>query len=259
MTFAERYGPWAVVTGAAAGIGRAFVRELAQRDVATLAVDRDRDGLDRLRAELPRTRTLTLDLCRADVAAIVEEELSGLEIGLLVNNAGAAVTGPLLDHDPDAEADVLHLNARAPLLLTRLLAPGMRQRGRGGLVFVASTIAFNGGPWLANYAATKAWNVSFADSLAVELGPSGVDVQCVAPGMTATASLAGSMDLDRLRVPPLTPLDVARASLGALGRQGLVVPGAVNKVSTFLSRRVLPRRLRHAIMQAARPLVPDDG
>ena len=259
MSFAQRYGPWALVTGAAAGIGRAFADDLLDRGVSVLAVDRDEDGLARLGSQNPRVRTLVLDLCRPDVAEIVATQAADLDIGLLVNNAGAAVTGPLLDHDPSAEADVLHLNARAPLLLTRLLAPEMRRRGRGGLIFVASTIAFNGGPWLANYAATKAWSVSFADSLEVELGPAGLDVLCVAPGMTATEALAGSMDLDRLRFRPLRPEAVARAALDSLGRRSLVVPGAINRVSTLLSRRLLPRRLRHAVMQAARPILPEDG
>ncbi len=255
MSFAERYGPWAVVTGAAAGIGRAFAQELHRRGVSVLAVDRDGDGLTRLTHDLPGSRGLTLDLTRQDAAEVVAAE--GLDVGLLINNAGAALTGPLLEHDPAGEADILHLNTRAPLLLTRALAPSMAERGRGGLIFVASTIAFNGGPFLANYAATKAWNVAFADALTVELADSGVDVQCVAPGMTATEALAGSMNVDRLKIPPLRPEDVARASLDGLGRSSLVIPGAVNKASTFLSRRLLPRRVRHALMQAARPLADD--
>ena len=259
MRFAERYGPWAVVTGAAAGIGRAFAIDLDRRGVHVLAIDRDEDGLTRLTQELTHARGLTLDLTREDVGDVVEAACRDLDVGLLVNNAGAAVTGPLLDHTPASEAAILHLNTRAPLLLTRALAPILVDRGRGGIVFVASTIAFNGGPGLANYAATKAWNVSFADALTIELGPSGVDVQCIAPGMTATEALAGSMDMDRLRIPPLRPQDVATASLDALGRRSLVVPGLVNKASTFLSRRVLPRRVRHALMMAARPIVPDDG
>ncbi len=259
LPFDRRYGPWAVVTGAAAGIGRAFARDLDRRGLRVFAVDRDEEGLSRLQAELPRCATLTLDLTRAAVADVLQEALGSREVGLLVNNAGAAVTGPLLDHDPQAEAAVLHLNARAPLLLTRALAPAMVARGRGGLIFVSSTIAFNGGPWLANYAATKAWNVAFADALTVELGPAGLDVQCVAPGMTETESLARSMDMSRLRLKPLQPEQVAAASLEALGTRSLVVPGAVNKASTLLSRRILPRRLRHALMQAARPVVPEDG
>jgi short-subunit dehydrogenase len=244
-----------VVTGAAAGIGRAFALELLARGVQVLAIDRDAEGL----ARLPGAEPLVLDLTRADVADVVAAALGDRDVGLLVNNAGAAVTGPLIEHRPEAEADVLHLNARAPLLLTRLLAPALVARGRGGLIFVASTIAFNGGPGLANYAATKAWNVSFADSLAVELGPAGIDVLCVAPGMTATESLARSMDISRLRVRPLRPEAVAAAALDGLGRRTLVIPGAVNQASTLLSRRLLPRRLRHALMQAARPLRPEDG
>lgn len=257
MSFADRYGPWAVVTGAAHGIGRAFCRALTQRGVSVFGVDVDGDGLAQRTRDGIVTEALTLDLTGPNVGSAVHRALGSRDLGLLINNAGAAVTGPLLDHDASAEADVLHLNARAPLLLTRALAPRLVERGRGGLVFVASTIAFNGGPNLANYAATKAWNVSFADSLAIELGPAGVDVQCVAPGMTATEALRGSMDVDRLTIPPLTPDAVAEASLSGLGRRPLVIPGAVNQASTLLSRRLLPRRLRHALMQRARPLRED--
>lgn len=264
--FGDRFGPWAVVTGAAQGIGAAFAWALAERGVSLVLLDRQAEALEEravaLRQRRVAVRTAVIDLREPDLVAALTPACEGIEIGLLVNNAGAAVTGPLLQHDPADEVDVLHLNCRAPLLLTRHLAPAMVARGRGGIVFVSSTIAVNGGPGLANYAATKAYNLALADALHVELKPSGVAVQAVLPGMTRTPALERSMDLDAVRIRPLEPRAVAEASLRGLGRRSVVVPGSINKTSTFLSRRLLPRRLRHLLManQRTRPLKGDgDG
>ncbi len=263
-SFLDRFGPWAVVTGAAQGIGAAFAWALAERGVSLVLIDLQAEALEQravsLRQRRVGVRTAVVDLREPDFVSALTPAFEGLDIGLLINNAGAAVTGPLLGNDPQAEADVLHLNCRAPLLLTRHLAPAMAARGSGGVVFVSSTIAVNGGPSLANYAATKAYDLALADALHVELKPAGIAVQAVLPGMTRTPALERSMDLDAVRIRPMDPRTVAEASLKGLGRHAVVVPGAVNKTSTFLSRRLLPRRVRHLLManERMRPLKEAD-
>lgn len=244
----DRYGPWALVTGAASGIGAALARQLAAQGVDLVLVDID-PAVQELASTLPvRVHPVVLDLRRDDLAAQLAPHVADKEIGLLISNAGAAKTGPLLDIPLAAELDVLHLNTRAPLQLVHALVPLMVERGRGGVVLVASTVALNGGPWIANYAATKAYLIALGDALAIELRHSGVHVQVLAPGMTDTPGLRGSMDPAEATFPPMTPEDVARAALQGLGRRHLVIPGGINKLSTALSRFLLPRRLRHRLM-----------
>lgn len=250
-------GPWALVTGASSGIGREYVRQLVARGLDVVAVARRKKRLTSLRDELQRlhpgrtVHPVALDLRREDFWEVLGPALEGREIGLLVNNAGVALPGPLLDHDLTEEIGLLHLNCRASLELTHRLAPPMVDRRRGAIIFLSSTVAMNGGPWIANYCGTKAWNLAIADALAVELAPSGIEVQCCAPGITRTEGLMASLDLDKTPVPPMEVADVVQASLQALGRGPVVVvPGWINKTSTFLSRHILPRRVRHRLMSA---------
>jgi short-subunit dehydrogenase len=254
--FTEQYGPWALVTGAASGIGAAFAEQLASRGLKLVVVDKQGERLKQRAGEWAgrhgvEVRPVPVDLRGDRFLGALEPAVRGLEIGLLVSNAAAAFTGPLLEHDPDEEVGLVHLNCRAPLRLIQRFAPPMVERGRGGVLIVASTVAFNGGPWIANYAATKAYNLALGDALAVELAHTGVDVTVLAPGMTDTEGLRGSMDVERATFPPMDPRVVARAGLDGLGHTPLVVPGGVNKLATSVSK-LLPRRVRHRIMTSKR-------
>ncbi len=251
-TLRSRYGPWALVTGAAHGIGAEFARQLAAAGLDLVLVDVD-PAVHAVAESLPgaRTHPVVLDLRRDDLAAAIAPHLADRPVGLLISNAGAALTGALLDHELRSELDVLHLNARAPLQLVHALAPAMVARGGGGIVLVASTVALNGGPWIANYAATKAYLVALGDALAIELRGV-VDVQVLAPGMTDTPGLRASMDPGDAPLPPMTAQAVVRTCLQDLGRRHLVIPGAINKLSTGLSRFLLPRALRHRLMASRR-------
>lgn len=257
----HRHGPTALVTGAAHGIGRAFAERLAAQGFRLLLVDKDEGGLRAVQAALPDPRAAEL-LCvdlRGDFVEPLGAAVQGRDLGLLIANAGAALTGPLLEHSLADELDVLHLNCRANLTLLHRLLPGLVTRGRGGVVIVASTVAMNGGPYIANYAATKAYLIALGDALAVELRGTGVDLQVLAPGMTDTPGLRGSMDPGAARYRPMRADDVVSAGLTALGDRHLVVPGALNKLSTGLSRFLLPRRLRHRLLarKSIRPFHED--
>jgi len=254
--FAQRYGPWALVTGAASGIGAEFADQLAGRGLNLVAIDKHTSRLEAQadawrRRHGVEVRAVALDLRDADFPTALAPHTADISIGLLVSNAAAAFTGPLLDHDPEQEVGLIHLNCRAPLRLIQRYVPPMVERTRGGLIVVASTVAFNGGPWIANYAATKAYNLALGDALSIELAHTGVDVQTLAPGMTNTEGLRGSMDVDKATFPPMDPAVVAATSLDGLGTEPLVIPGVINKASTTLSR-FLPRRVRHRIMTSKR-------
>jgi hypothetical protein len=149
--------------------------------------------------------------------------------------------------DIGVQESMLNVNCRAPVLLTHEIAQAMRERGRGGIVFVSSVNGFCAARGMANYNATKAYDLLFAEGLASELAPYGVDVQALCPGGTRTEfqRVAG---LDTRRFGPLarlifaSPTAVVTASLRNLGRRVTVVPGLMNKLTVTILK-VLPRRL----------------
>jgi hypothetical protein len=234
-----RYGPWALVTGASDGIGQAFARELAADGFKLVLVARRRAALERLAGELAPTECLVVDadLSTDDGVRQVERAVAALDVGLFVASAGFGTSGDFLDNDVGAEVSMLDVNCRAVVTLTHTLGRRLVRRGRGGLVLLSSLVAFQGVRRAAHYAATKAWVQAFAEGLALELAPHGVDVLSVAPGpiasgFAARANLSMSM--------AATPASVARASLAALPKGGTVRPGLLSKLLEW-SLMFLPR------------------
>lgn len=182
----------AVVTGASSGIGAIYADRLARRGFDLLLVARDTRRLDllaeRLRAETGRrVEVLVADLTARDDLRRVEHRLRTDEsLTLLVNNAGIGATQPLVDSDVDSLDHMIQLNVTALTRLTRAFAPRLAAAGRGGIINIASIVAL--APELLNgtYAGTKAFVLSFTQSLNHELGPKGVRVQAVLPGATST-------------------------------------------------------------------------
>lgn len=249
---AERYGPWAVITGASAGIGAEFALRIAEHGINVVLVARRRDRLEELASRIEdmfrvEARVAPADLTSRDAVEALQPALADIDIGLLVNCAGFGTSGPFLDMDPSVQDSMITLNCRAPALLTHEVAQGMRERGKGGLIFVSSVNGFCAARGMANYNATKAFDLVFAESLASELKPHGVDVQALCPGGTLTEfqQVAG---LDTRRFGPLarlifsSPTTVVTTSLRALGGRVTVVPGLLNKL-TVLALRLLPRRV----------------
>lgn len=247
--FAERFGGVALVTGASSGIGEAFVRALAARGMDVVVVARRGDRLQALAEELGardsvRLHPVVQDLSAPDaVSTLVREiEQRGLQIGLLINNAGVGAYGPFSAQTPEQTAAMIDLNCRVPAELSRRLLPPMLERGRGGIVFVASMAGFQPTPWFATYGATKAFAVMFAEALAVELQGRGIDVLALAPGYTPTEfqAVAGSGET-RHTGQITTPLEVVTAALDAIGTRTVVVPGWRNRLAALASS-MLPRR-----------------
>jgi uncharacterized protein len=239
-SFAERYGPLAVVTGAAVGMGAAFARDLAGRGLDLLLVDRDERALEACALELEAggatVATLVVDLADRDAADDVCDA-AGDDVGLLVSNAAIGYVGSFLDQDDDGLVAQLDVNCRTPLLLVRRVLPTLTARGRGGIILLSSLSAVRGSALVAAYAATKAWNLILAESLWDELRDSGVDVLGVLPGTTRTPGLLSSAPQAGLATANLMePADVAREALEALGHAPRVIPGEANRQSdAFLS------------------------
>ena len=245
----ERYGPWAVVTGASDGIGRELARLLAEAGVHLVLVARRKDVLEALSSELHRAYGIETLVLAADLAtrAGVEETTErtrDLDVGLLVACAGFGTSGPFIDGELSAELEMIDVNCRALAASSHAFGRRFVARGRGGLILMSSLVAFQGVPRAANYAATKAYVQSLAEGLRFELGPLGVDVLASAPGPVHSGFAArASMTMGLAQ----TPDEVACATLAALGRKGTVRPGFLAKLLEA-SLTLLPRRGRVRMM-----------
>jgi uncharacterized protein len=243
--FQEKYGPWALVVGASVGLGEAFARALAARGIHLLLLARRQDALETLAADLRQTsgvevRVAAMDVGAADLGERARRLAEGVEVGLVVYNAAHSVIGSFLDHPLEEQLRVVDVNCRGPLTLAHLFGRKMAERGRGGLVLMTSLAGSQGGPLLASYAASKAFNLVLAEGLWAELGSRGVDVIACRAGATRTPGYASSQPKKAIRL--MDPEPVVEATLRALGHKPSLVPGALNALAAFLLVRLLPRR-----------------
>jgi short-subunit dehydrogenase len=249
--FAARYGPWAVVAGASEGLGEAFAHGAASRGVNVLLLARRRDALEAVAAEVRsrhgvEARTAVVDLATPEAAARAAEAALGLEVGLLVCNASYSPIGPLLDRSPEELQRALDVNCRSMVLLTRAFAPAMAERRRGGVVVMSSLTAFQGTPWVTLYGATKSFGLTFAEGLWFELRDRGVDVLACCAGATRTPAFVAAMPGGAPGL--LEPAQVVEEALRSLGRAPSMIPGHVNRLVSFLLRRLLPRKVAIAVL-----------
>jgi short-subunit dehydrogenase len=261
----DTYGPWAVVTGAASGIGRAFALELAARGLDLVLVDVQADALQAVALELsPRVavRTVVVDLADANCLATIRSETDDLDVGLFINNAGLSLLGPFIAQEPQALLRVLDVNCRASVLLLQHFAQRLAERRRGGIIVVSSSSCTQGTALFAHYAATKAYAMILAEGLWAELKPLGVDVLALLPGTTMTPALQ-RLDPQLARapgVPVMTAHEVVVEGLAALGRQPTCIPGRGNRISAAILGRLLPRRKAiELVAQGVRRLYPSAG
>lgn len=249
----ELTGKTALVTGASSGIGMDLARLLAAEGCNLVLVARRREPLEALAAELlgaspVRVEVLIADLALPGAAESLVERLdrAGLGIDLLVNSAGFGLSGAFLATDMATEREMVQLNVVTLLELTKLVGRRMAARGGGRILNVASTAAFQPGPLMSVYYASKAFVLSFSEALSEELRGTGVSVTTLCPGPTRTqfqdrADLGGTRLVNTL-AGMASSLSVARAGLrGAVRRTRLVVPGLVNSLGVF-SVRLMPRR-----------------
>jgi short-subunit dehydrogenase len=246
--FATQYGPWALVAGAAVGLGAEYARQIAAQGVSVVMIDRDTGPLEATARAVKDTtgvdvRTLVLDLARPDVGDAVLAATGGLEIGLLVYNAAIGTVAPFLEITPSDMQAMLDVNCRGPLFLTRALLPAMLERRRGGVIVMSSMAGNVGATQLTVYAATKAFNLVLADALWAECRGHGVDVLAVQPGSTRTPGWQTSQP-EELRGPGphvMEAADVVTEALAALGVETTLIPGELNRQSAQMLAS-LPRR-----------------
>ena len=240
-----------VITGASAGLGVEFARQCRARGDELVLVARRRDRLEALAAELGSSHVVVADLARPGAPAQLVDQVKGLglEIDTLINNAGFGVTGRFDKAPADRLLEMIDLNVRALTETCRLVLPAMVERGSGAILNVASTAAFQAGPNMAVYYASKAYVLSFTEALHQELKSKGVRVSALCPGPTATeffdvAESSGST----LAKMATDPVAVVTAGLKGLERnRAITIPGLGNKVGAQ-SNRILPRALMRRII-----------
>jgi uncharacterized protein len=246
--FVQRYGPWAVVAGASEGIGASFAHKLAARGMNLVLVARRSAPLEGVAAELRQAhgvdvRVQPLDLGSPDAVAGMNAATEAFDVGLMIYNAAYSPIGAFLDVNVEDHLKAVDVNVRGPLMMSHYFGRRLVKRGSGGIILMSSMSGFQGTAMVANYAATKAYDLILAEGLWYELRRQGVDVLACVAGATLTPNYESSTD----RIPtsglarPMRPDDVTEQALHDLGHRPDGVSGRRNRLAAGLLRRILPR------------------
>ena len=239
---------WALITGASAGIGHELAKLFAADHYNLVLVARNHPRLEQVANDLTKThgistQVMAQDLAEASAASRIFEACGNKQVSVLVNNAGFGSQESFAKSDPRKDLEMMHVNMDALVSLTHLFLQPMLARKEGRIMSVASTAAFQPGPFTNIYYATKAFVFSFSVALAEELKGSGVTVTTLCPGYTRTefherARIDRSSGMVRMMRADV----VARAGYRGLMRgKTIVIPGAMNKITAAISRRLSPR------------------
>jgi len=239
----ERYGEWAVVTGASSGIGAEFSRALARDGVSLVLAARRADKLEALARELReetgvRVRCVACDLASEAGVRELLEACADIDVAVLVNNAGAGYVGRFHEQEPARLAAMVQLNCAAPVALSAALLPKLVARKRGAVIFTGSVSGSQPLPLHSLYSATKAFDNFLGESLWGELQGSGVDVLSLLPGSTETEFAARA---DELPHAGASAAEVVADALAALGHQPSAISGWFNWARANAGMRLLPR------------------
>lgn len=234
--FAQKYGQWAVIAGASEGIGASLADQLAARGLDLVLIARNEALLEEVASDAReqygvQTRVVVQDLTDPDVGAKIADATGGLDVGLLIYNAGASdrIT-TFLETDVDYSLKQIKLDCVGPTALAYHFGSAMRDRGRGGIVLVASLACLAGSATLAVYSAVKAFQHNLAEGLWAELRPHGVDVCCTPLGMTYTPAFA-RLGIEYDLAAHMLPDDVAREIIENIGNGPVHVVGENNRAA----------------------------
>ncbi|HEU5380445.1 MAG TPA: SDR family NAD(P)-dependent oxidoreductase [Ktedonobacteraceae bacterium] len=250
------FGPWAMITGASSGIGEEFARQLAASGLHLMLVARRLSALQALGSELARTfgiqyRAVGLDLTTDDVLDTLSEATQDLDLGLVISNAGAMIPGDFLRMERQALRRDLRLNVQAHLDLTHHFGQRLAQRGRGGLLLVASVMGLQGVPFVAEYAAAKAYVLTLGEALHVEFQKAGVHVTVLSPGSTDTPMIEVSgFDPAQMPLKPMATRQCVAEGLAALSaNRATYIPGSLNRFMATMMPRSLATRMYGSMMR----------
>lgn len=246
----SKHGEWAVVTGASSGIGLQLCTLLAEAGFNLVVHSRNQVRLAEVEKQLTVNKTVEIKIVASDVSVPegVEKAIgacTGLNVGLLIVSAGFGTSGLFMDASIKEEVNMLHVNCEALLALTHYFGNRFAQQRRGGIILMSSVVAFQGVPYAALYAATKAYVQSLAEGLAAALKPVGVDVLAAAPGPVQS----GFSERANMKMSfALKPSEIGVPILRALGNKTTVLPGLLTKVLVY-SLAMVPRPIKTKIMK----------
>ena len=247
--FTEWQGKWALVTGASAGIGKALAEELAAGGTNLVLTARRRDRLEEFAKALTTKYQVKTKVCVADLTKpFAPQEIydftkqKGLEIDLLINNAGFGQYGEFPTVETSRLLDMVQVNCSAVVHLTRLYLPGMVTRKRGDVMILASTASFQAVPYISTYAATKAFDLLIAEGLAEEMKPYGIRVCALCPGSTESEFHELASQPERTKKNQQTAQEVAQNGLRALAAGKSYAISGLGNYLGVLGERLVPRR-----------------
>lgn len=256
-------GKWAVVTGASAGIGKALAEELARGGTNLILTARRRERLEELAQQLSAAHKIQTSVFVADLTQSEAPEKifrftkeQGIDVELLINNAGFGAYGEFHTVEMPKLLDMVTVNCSAVVHLTRLYLPEMVARRHGDVLILASTASFQSVPYISTYAATKAFDLLFAEGLAEEMKPYGVRVCALCPGSTESefAEVAGQTHVAATRANRETAEKVARTGLRALAAgKSYVISGLGNYLGAVGQRLVSRRFVARVAARMFRP------
>ena len=245
----ENYGEWALITGASSGVGREMALEIASKGINVVIVARRQDLLEELACEVEEkykvaTNVIVTDFSQEDATAKVIDECANLEVGLVVNNVGYALTGEFSNNKLEDELALMNVNIKTPTILTHYFSQKMKERKKGGIIFLSSIMAFGGAATWASYNASKSQNLVFAESLGEELKKYNIEVIALTPGSIKSGFAKASNT--KAMFGALRPKRVAKCGLWFLGKKRTHTAGLLNKI-IVLATRITPRFLNTKI------------
>ncbi len=251
MTFAEKYGPWALIAGASDGVGLAFARRLAREGMKLILVSRSQAKLDKaadeLRALGTECVTVSADLSKPEGSSQAIAAAGGREVGLVITNCGAdSINSKFLDADIADWEGLAAMNVTTKLRLAHHFGRAMRDRGRGGLILVNSGACYSGMYGLATYCGSKGFVLNFAEGLWAELRHEGIDVLSLVLGQTDTPSYRATLEKSGQPLPEnwAGPDDVADTALAQLPHGPIYNWGQANDVAGYASGSPDDRRAK---------------